>query len=500
MPLPTWFQKYAVDGIDSEFYETLRSEKLILLPDQSEDLQLLRAYRDRVAGEMDSEESQHPPMLWSGIQPPETHGEATCDYYMVVSVGGTKTEVALLRLEKGQLIGLNPETGEEVKTQEEILKIKDDSKMTTPKYSEEHCPTGFDMLRQIAEFIAGLFKEEGKKALARCGGILLSWGYAHQIVRTQQGLLGGLAGLVTEMSKDQLEFTPHLQGKDVAALLRDEIDKALNWSAPVTIANDTVMAAFYFLSNEWSDFNKVGLFINGTGMNFALPEKYAIRNEGYVSEGDDTYVPQRISESRPLGESETEMDFFVNYETGSIKLAETRTRFDEDEEFQIERNITAGGHAFPSQMKRMMTEFISKEFFESMLVSISANELGSYEAGKIAGGASFNEIFPNVEATEQQMQIVFGICKTLLSRSALHIAIVLSSVTKRNGYGLGSHQKLDLLGMEGSLWQMPGFQELVYGWWELLNDEEKLNIEFAHEPSFNASLPGPLFLAALQGE
>lgn len=497
----SWFQEHFQNGIPADLLAALRREKLVFLPDSTSDLHLLRSYRDRVAGLMDREDGSKPPMLWSGITLPESRREATCDTHLVISVGGTKTESVMLRLESGRLIGIDPRTGEEVDTQEEILRLKSESSLSTPKHHPVEMPTGQDMMRRIAEHIAGLFEAPGREALQGCHGILLSWGFAHRIRRTAEDLRGGVVGLVTEMSKDQMPFTQDLQGQDIGALLSRELESALGWTAPVMIANDTVMALFYFLGEDWSHVGRVGLFINGTGMNFAMAEDYAIRSEGFVSQGDEVYQPERLSASRRLRPDETSRSFFVNYETGSIDLAETRSEsFDVDEEFQIERNIIAGGHAFPSQWERLCHAYLGEAFYRDWVEVLGGSPPGAPEAGAIAAGSpGLTALFPGLKINAVQGEILFSLARTLIGRSALHVAILLAAVTRRNGFGQGAEDRPDLLGMEGSLWQLPGYVPLVRNWWELLAESGPLRVEFGHEPTYNASLPGPLYLAALHG-
>ena len=75
------------------------------------------------------------------------------------------------------------------------------------------------------------------------------------------------------MQKDQTPFTRELEGQDIGELFRKSIRKHLEVELPLTIANDGVAALHYFLSAEnLVEYRQIGLFINGTGANFALAE------------------------------------------------------------------------------------------------------------------------------------------------------------------------------------------------------------------------------------
>ena len=91
------------------------------------------------------------------------------------------------------------------------------------------------------------------------------------------------------------------------------------------------------------------------------------------------------------------------------------------------------------------------------------------------------------------------IARAIVARSALHAALVLAAVTERTGFGLGAEGHPDLLGMEGSVWKSPQYPELVRSYWQTLLGERGLSVDLAAEPSYNASLSGPLYMAAIHG-
>ena len=77
------------------------------------------------------------------------------------------------------------------------------------------------------------------------------------------------------------------------------------------------------------------------------------------------------------------------------------------------------------------------------------------------------------------------------------LALVLAAITSRTGFGRGAGGVPDLLGMEGSVWKIPGYQDLVKSCWGELAGGAPLNVDLAAEPSYNASLSGPLYMAAI---
>jgi hypothetical protein len=101
-----WFDELGLGRNDSSLLSALRKERVVFDPAKDSDLTRLRADGLRIARDM-NDAGRPPPMLWSGIPLPYTFGEPSCDYQLVISVGGTKTEFALLRLEDGVLWGLD---------------------------------------------------------------------------------------------------------------------------------------------------------------------------------------------------------------------------------------------------------------------------------------------------------------------------------------------------------------------------------------------------------
>lgn len=473
----------------------LKAERILWDPNDSRDVKILREDVARVAEDMDRPD-RPPPMFWSGIPWPEPGPEPSCDYQLVVSLGGTKTDFALLRLEAGRVLGLDVLSGREVEDPEEIHRVKTLTQMPTPAYGPE-VRTGQEMVRRIVENLAPHIERQ-RAAFERCEGIYLSWGFPHKVIRTGEKIAGGLSARVTKMTKDQAKFTESLLGCDIGSLFSDELKRRTGWTRPVAVANDTVMALHYFLAPARRQGHaRVGLFIVGTGTNFSAAEPYAIREEGYVSRPEEEYVPERITRNRALRPGETAMPFFVNYEAGSIELAGTKTRFDTEVDYQIERNALAGGNAFGQQLRCYVETFISKGAYERLVenwrtVSGDPESVpGGPTVSKLATGGD-GALLRGLEA-----EAIRTIAKAIVDRSALHAAIVLAAVTLRTGFGFGDGGKPDLLGMEGSVWKTPGYPERVKAWWSLLAGGRPLAVDFRAEPSYNASLPGPVYLAAI---
>jgi hypothetical protein len=497
-----WFERKELTGPALALFERLRKERIVWDTSSAGELAALRGDAARIAADMD-DPRKPPPMFWTGIPWPPPGPEPTGDYHLVVSVGGTKTDFALLRLEKGATIALDPTSGREVSSPREIERVKAATQMLTPKHGPA-TPTGQEMVSQMVAHLASHLGPY-RAALDRSEAILLSWGFAHRVIRTGPRLAGGLSARVTKMTKDQAGFTPDLAGKDIGALFSKELENQLGWTRPIAVANDTVMALHYFLGpKRRSGHGRVGLFINGTGTNFSAAEPYAVRPEGTISSGNEDYAPERLTRARPLRPGEKEILFFVNYESGSIDLAATRTRFDTDPEYPIERNALAGGNAFGQSLRALVSELVSRPVYQKLLErwrgsahgseqlpgapAVSALATGSKEAGLLLEG------FPGEEDLAGRLRLV---ARAVVARSALHAALVLSAVTLRTGFGAGQGGLPDLLGMEGSVWKIPGYPTLVKGYWEELAAPRALSVDLAAEPSYNASLSGPLYLAAL---
>ncbi len=496
-----WFELAGLSGPALAIYEKLKQERIVWDTSAPAALSALRRDVERIARDMDDPD-RPPPMFWSGIPMPEPGPQPSCDYQLVVSVGGTKTEFALLRLEKGQVFGLDARNGREVSTAREIDDVKNATAMTTPKWSPA-VATGDALVAAMVRHFARHFGAL-RGALERVGAIYLSWGFPHRVIRTGPRIAGGLTARVTLMTKDQAGFTDSLLGKDVDVLFDRELRAQLGWSRPMAVANDTVMALHYFLDpDRRKGHGRVGLFINGTGTNFSAAEPYAVRAEGYISRKGEDYAPERIRSGRPLHPGERQDLFFVNYEAGSIALDATRTRFDIDAEYPIERNALAGGNAFPQMLKLLTEGLISKTVYERVRENwiVAGNPPssvpGAPAVSSLACGPLARELLKGFESCEVFAPQLRLVARAIVARSALHAALVLAAVTRRTGFGKGERGLPDLLGMEGSLWKIPGYQELVRAYWQDLAGAEPLHVSFAAEPAFNASLSGPLYMAAI---
>jgi hypothetical protein len=499
MKATDWFKPYDATSAAQELVSRVRQEGLFHDVRNVEDLTALRQEVRRIAGDMD-DPGADPPMLWTGIPLPPIVDSLSCDYHLVVSVGGTNTVFGFYRLEGGVLLGLDLETGKEVDGVDELNRIRAVGTMRTPEFSDE-VPTGREMMRLIVERFKELLGDRAPLALEQCVGNLLSWGFAHRIVRTGSELVGGLSGRAMPMTKGQGGFDVDLLGQDIGKLFTEAFERQLGWSRPLAVANDTVMALHYFLTPAWRRrTNRQGLFINGTGTNFAMAEQYAVGHRGFISTETDEVRPERVGSHRPLAEGESAVEFFVNYETGSIRMGLTATRFDDETDYPYERNAIAGGRAFPKQFRAFVETFQSAELFERLRDALE-HEPGAREVGLVSGtdgsNAAVSAIFPGASLANAEALAIWIIARLVVQRSAQHLAHVLAAVTLRTGFGSGGGGRPDLVAMEGSVWRVPGYPELVEDWWGALVGEPGVQVEFACEPSYNASLPGPLYLAAL---
>jgi len=495
MKATSWFAAFDESRGADEVISRLRRERLLQDPRNPRDVVWLRKDVERLVADM-NDVSRPPPMLWSGIPNPPTDSNPTCDSHLVISVGGTNTVFAIMRLQEGVLQAFDPTSGEFVTGADELNRLRNAGTIPTPVHSAA-LSSGFDMIRIIVERIVGHLP---KSALASSAGILLSWGFAHRKVRTGSTLLGGLSGRVLGMSKAQAGFSSELIHRDLGELFGREFERQIGWKCPLAVANDTVMALHYFLAPEWrSRTHRQGLFINGTGSNFATSEPYAVRAQGFLSTPDEVYQPVPVTSDRPLDSDETLTYFFVNYESGSSLMGETATRFDDEEDYPIERNTLAGGRAYPKQFKNFVSEFLSRDIYARLEDTLSESP-GAREVGLLSGAdgspSAVAAVFPGLTSGEAEAAGIWLIARAVVNRSALHAGIILAAATRRNGFGLGGDEKPDLMCMEGSVWRVPHYPKLVEDWWQALIDDT-LKVEFAAEPSYNASLPGPLYLAAL---
>ena len=489
-------------------YRQFQQERLIFDCEDPEALGLLRADAERIAAGMDDPECA-PPMLWSGVPWPGDDRPLRSDYCLSISVGGSKTVALLLRIEGEEVVALGP-GGEEV-CGSKLEELAKSCSFATP--TAKNTPDGYSMIAKIAEGVCDQLGDN-RAALGRCANIVLSWAFASSIERTREDLLGGLAARTTLMTKKQGPFTEDLRGKDLCALFAQAFEEVLGHRWPVTVVNDGVMALHYLLGPRWRNkYARIGLFINGTGCNFALAEPYAVRPEGIVSAERESYEPRHLLAGEGPAAGERVVNYIVNYEIGSIDLVATRSRFDISQSYPIQTNALSGGNAFGQQFGGLGREFLGEEFFHRLLAGY--RESGS--GGELPGGPQIStlatvlpdeassrlaEFFPGVEMDGEETDSLVFLCRAIVDRSALHAALLLSAVSFRTGFGFGQEESGlgDLLGMEGSIWSIEGYPRQVLGYWEGICGERKLNVELAHEPGFNASLQGPAFLAAIHAQ
>lgn len=473
--------------------------------DLSDERTLARLRGDvaRVARAME-EGTSAPPMYWTGIPfPAAPRALEDTGWCLSVSVGGTKTEYGLLRLKAGQLCILDA-AGVERTGPVETLQAKRNLRVATPTQLDAR--DGEEMLERIVQPIAA-YLEPHK---ARLGGrleIVLSWGFAHSAVRTGPQVLGGLTALTTLMTKEQSSFTKYFEGRSVGQLVVQSLEKRLSWSFSITVANDGIMALHYFLDDRsLRRYARLGLFINGTGTNFAAAERYAVRAEGVVSKAGERYQPRRLRRGESAGPGEREELYFVNYETGSLPLDATKTRYDVSSEYPIESNALSGGHAFEQQLRGVITERVSPTLHAELVAARRAAGLGDGiprgpEVAQLAtrGVEAIPQVFPGIELSASTCEDLVFIARAIELRSALHAAIILAAVTERTGFGHGVSGKPDCLAMEGSVWSTHGYPELVWSAWQVLSSSRPLRVDMRSEPGYNASLPGPLYFAAIHG-
>jgi len=307
--------------------------------------------------------------------------------------------------------------------------------------------------------------------------------------------------------------------------LENLLDDILSKKKPkITVANDTIMALHYFLTGEnLQTYDQIGLFVNGTGANFTIAENYPVDDDGKI-----VYKHSVLNEinKRPLeANRQHAKKFFVNYEAGVLELRETKTIYDTEQTDQMERNALSGA-SFGKSFKEIVKRNLSTDVYEAIVSSREEKRI------QIGENAPYRELTPEPSAIDiaqlssfgftslEQRKILLGkanfepviveklifIADAIIERSALHAALVLSAITERTGFGLKEPcerknfgldiTKGDALCLEGSVWKIEGYQEKVRQFWQKLVGLE-LNITFLHEPDYNASLYGPIYMAAV---
>ncbi|HIE29679.1 TPA: hypothetical protein EYP66_20610 [Candidatus Poribacteria bacterium] len=191
----------------------------------------------------------------------------------------------------------------------------------------------------------------------------------------------------------------------------------------------------------------------------------------------------------------------------------------------MERNALSGA-SFGKSFKEIICRNLSPDVYEAIVSSRKGQRI------QLGEDAPCRELAPEPEAIDiaqlssygftslEQRKILLGkidfepvvleklifIADAIIERSALHAALVLSAITERTGYGLREPDerkrfglnvtKGDALCLEGSVWKIEGYRGKMREFWQKLVGKE-LNVDFLHEPDYNASLYGPIYLAAV---
>jgi len=332
----------------------------------------------------------------------------------------------------------------------------------------------------------------------------------------------------TSANDNDIKNRQECRKKHLSVLLESILSKE---KPNITVANDTIMALHYFLTGEnLQTYDQIGLFVNGTGANFTIAENYLVDGIGIPDHKPKALVSvaNRINR-RPLeANRQNARKFFVNYEAGIVELRETKTIYDTEQTDQMERNALSGA-SFGKSFKEIVCRNLSTDVYEAI---VSAREGKKIQIGE---NTPYRELTSEPEAIDvaqlssyaftslEQRKIILGkvnfepiiidklifIADATIERSALHAALILSAITERTGYGLKEPYerkkfglditKGDALCLEGSVWKIEGYQEKVHEFWQRLVGKE-LNVDFLHEPDYNASLYGPIYMAAVHAE
>jgi len=567
-----------------ELRKNLLEDGFILPLDESDILSKLRRERNKIKAAMEVPKNTDPNqrrqrmMLWSGIPFPEKQIRASDlnsqGRHLVISVGGTNTYFMVMELKDGEIIAF--EKGKPYRDYE-IEALQHKNRTTTP-HSKGTTDLGKEkMIDPIVEAIYPHLTHTEHQ----CKSIILNWGYSQTVKPEGWGFFD--ISTITRMEKGQEGFSD-LTGAKVEEVFRNaiaerieselkeleefdesnifqtgihllsegEIDTSATDSeikdrkerrkkhlkallanilskekSRITVANDTIMALHYFLTGEnLQTYDQIGLFVNGTGANFAIAENYLLTKDEKIAYQNE--IPARINEKPFEANKRDAKEFFVNYEAGIVELRETKTIYDTEQTDQMERNALSG-ISFGKSFKEIVCRNLSPDIYESI---VSAREGKKVQIGE---NTPSRELTPELEAIDvaqlssygftslEQRKMILGkvnfdriiidkltfIADAIIERSILHAALVLSAITARTGYGLKEPperknfalnvNKSDALCLEGSVWKIEGYQAKMFEFWQKLTGKE-LNIDFLHEPDYNASLYGPIYMAAVHAE
>lgn len=498
-----------------DLHNKLVAENVLHDIDDPRSVARLTADARRMARDMD-EPDRPPPMYWTGIPWPRRDEVDDCDWCLTISVGGTNTLFLLSRLCGGDIEAISRDgrtiSGSELADARKLCRLPTPTALDTP--------SGGAMVRRIVEHVAEYLRPHAA-LLPNVRHVLLGWGFPHRVVRTKDWLLGGIAAVTTRMTKDQSSFTD-LVGQDIGEIFARELEAALDWRRPVTVANDSVVALHYFLSRRNRErFAQIGLFINGTGANFCLAEPYHLRPEGVQSRPGEAYEPPRlVSDGAPAGavdavdrdlaDGSSIRRYFVNYEIGSVELIATRSRFDVVDDYPIESNVLSGGNAFEQQFRAFFEHAFGHGAYGELCEAaqrgpFAKGAIEGPEVARLAGSTREQEVLDFMpgflrEPISAGVELVRYIAQAVIARSALHAALILAAVTERRRFGRGdSRGRPDLLAIEGSVWKAPRYKELVLEAWRKLAGGD-LRVEIGWEPNYAASARGPLYVTLLQRE
>ncbi|MEM7231798.1 MAG: hypothetical protein AAF517_06470 [Planctomycetota bacterium] len=473
-----------------EFLDSLERGGAFLNLSSAAVVDALRQDVARVVRDMDDPDRE-PPMIWSGVPVPTQPVPRDSDWCLTLSTGGTNTNFLLARLRDGEPEGID-ENGNEVRG-EELERARGRCAMATP--TKHTAANGHEMVAQLAEQIAG-YLEKRRDLLPGVKNIVLSWCFAHRVVRTAPHVLGGVSALTTLMTKDQDLFTHDLTGIDIGELFAAAIETRLGWSRPVTASNDGVMALHYFFAQMGGeDFAQRAVFINGTGNNFCIAEPYVVRPDGIVSRGSDYEPPLKRKSPQAPGSVEA---FLVDYESGRIDVKATATDLVATMHEDFERVALSGGFALENQFRCFVRLARDEEFLPRFIEDAEEALEGAGEGGALVHAVASMplEDFGGTRFSREDLEILQIAARATIDRSAIHAAMILAAATQRTGFGLGHGPVPDLLGMEGSVWRAFGYPERVRHAWETLV-AQPLHVEFRAEPKFAASAWGPLYFGLL---
>jgi len=332
------------------------------------------------------------------------------------------------------------------------------------------------------------------------------------------------------------------------------------------VGNDGPHAANYFQAKYGREYRRMMLVIAGTGFNIAWQGEYLMNadtgevirdKKGYPvrlnpdKEGDITVETEagelKFSTTQDFDVEDVSLNiqtFWVNSEAARTEPTELtqHTHYDQvaaDRAYDIENLGAAGvgwGNAFDQLIadKELFSPSLQRKITEAraamlehkrgielrhhgLVVKIENIELTAYEVALLSNHSKcpdemMDTILGKAKLDIRERRQIRAIADAVVEKSALRIAQQLAVVSLATGIGVEQVEETedaikakDALAVEGSLWKIEGYKELVKAYWQAFvqdkldeNGLKELNVDLLWKEDYNATAVGPLYTKALQ--